>query len=425
MSKNNKNDTPMVVRHSVKQLGAGKTLILGIQHTFTMFGATVLVPLLTGLNVSVALFMAGLATLFFHFVTKRKMPVFLGSSFAFIPAIISVGNSEGLAYARGGIVIAGLIYLVVALLVYLFGVEKILNFFPPVVTGSIIMSIGLTLAGTAITNASQHWGVAVITFLAVMIISIYAKGFLKLVPVLGGLVVGFVAALVFGIVDFTPVAEASWFGVPPFELPKFSISSIIAIAPVAIATVVEHFGDVIAISETCGEDYTKDPGVHRTLIGDGVGTSISALVGGPANTTYSENTGVLALTKVFDPVVMRIAAIFAIILGLVPKLGAIIGIIPSAVIGGMSIIVFGMIASIGSRTFVDNGVDFSAGRNQIILSAIMVLSLGGDAVPGGMATAAILGIVLNKILPEAKPIDRSAKPEGIIEELEELHEDLD
>jgi len=407
-------------------LSAGKKAILGLQHTFTMFGATVLVPIITGLNISVALFMAGIGTLFFHMVTKKKVPVFLGSSFAFIAPILAVAGAvavkngiaynpgdtyaEGLAYAQGGIVIAGLVYVVLAGLVYIFGYEKIISFFPPVVTGPIIMTIGLLLAPTAIGMASGNWLLAIVALATVTAVSIFAKGFMKVLPVLIGLIVGYFVSILTGNVDFAPMLEAKWFGVPSFQLAKFDMEMIFIIAPVAIATMVEHIGDVLAVGATVEKDLMKEPGLHRTLIGDGIATSISAMFGGPANTTYSENTGVLALTKVYNPVVMRIAACFAIILSIIPKLGAFISTIPTPVVGGISIVLFGMIASVGARTVVENAVDFSKPRNLIISAVILVLGLGGATLPvkigaiafsvSGMALGAIVGIILNKILPQ-------------------------
>ena len=388
-------------------LGSGKKVVLGIQHTFTMFGATVLVPILTGLDVSVALFMAGIGTLFFHLVTSGKVPVFLGSSFAFIAPILAVGARFGLPYAQGGIVIAGLVYLVLALLVALFGAKRIISFFPPVVTGPIIMVIGLILAGTAVSSASTNWFLAVVSFAIMAFISIFTKGFIQMLPVLCGLAGGYIVALITGNVDFSPFERAGWIGVPNFTVAQFDINAILMIAPVAIATMVEHIGDVIAIGATTGKDYIKNPGLHRTLIGDGLATSISAILGGPANTTYSENTGVVALTRVFNPIVMRIAACFAILLSVIPKLSAFINTIPTAVIGGISIVLFGMIASIGARTLVENKVDFTKPRNLLIAAVILVIGLGGTTLTIGsfsldapLALAAIVGIILNKILPE-------------------------
>lgn len=404
------------------ELSMAKRIFLGMQHTFTMFGATVLVPIITGLDISVALFMAGVCTLIFHLVlTKKKIPVFLGSSFAFIAPIAAVvemvtarGGTDGLAYARGGIVVAGMVYVVVAALIYVFGVKKVVNFFPPIVTGPIILVIGLKLAPTAIDMASGNWMLAIVSFLTVVGVSIYAKGFLKVVPVIIGLIVGYVVAVLTGNVDFAPVAAASWIGLPPFQMAKFDFQSIMIVAPVAIATIVEHIGDVIAIGATVENDFLEDPGLHRTMLGDGLMTALSAMFGGPANTTYSENTGVLALTKVWDPLIMRIAAVFAIILAVVPKLSAIISTIPTSVVGGISIVLFGMIASIGARTLVEEQVDFKLSKNLIIAAVILVLGLGGAVLPinlgfvefsiEGMALAAIVGIILNQILPHEKEI---------------------
>ncbi len=387
-----------------------KKIILGLQHTFTMFGATVLVPLITGLNISVALFMAGVGTLIFHLITKGKVPAFLGSSFAFIAPILAVAEMSNLQYAQGGLVVAGLIYLVMAGLISIFGVEKIISFFPPIVTGPIIMVIGLKLAPTAVNDmASTNWTLAIVSFSIVTIVSIYGKGFLKVLPVLMGLIGGYTVAVITGNVDFTPVIEANWFGLPEFQMAKFSFNTVMMVAPIAVATMIEHVGDVLAIGTTVDKDFVKDPGLQKTLLGDGIATSISAMFGGPANTTYSENTGVLALTKVHDPGIVRIAAVFAIILGLMPKLGAVISTIPTAVVGGISIVLFGMIAAVGARSLVENQIDFSKSKNLIVAAVILVLGLGGASLPinigvinftiEGMALAAIVGIILNKILP--------------------------
>lgn len=405
------------IRNALEQLGTGKTILLGMQHTFTMFGATVLVPILTGLDVSVALFMAGVCTLLGHLIMKNRVPVFLGSSFAFIAPIITVvemskATGHGTAYATGGIVIAGLVYAIFAILIHLFGVEKIVSFFPPIVCGPMIMVIGLNLAPTAIGMASENWLLAIVAFIVVVAVNIFAKGFLQIIPVITGLIVGYIVALVTGHIDLTPVSQAAWFGLPKFTIAKFDLQYIMVIAPVALATIVEHIGDVIAIGATVEDDFTKDPGLHRTMLADGLMTSLSALVGGPANTTYSENTGVLALTRVWDPLVMKIAAVFAIILGGVPKIAALISTIPGSVIGGISIVLFGMIASIGLRTVVENQVDFTKSRNLIIAATILVLGIGGAVLPinigsfslslQGMGLAAIVGIILNKVLPEVR-----------------------
>lgn len=403
-------------------VGPGKTLILGLQHTFTMFGATVLVPILTGMDISVALFMAGIGTLFFHLVTKGKVPVFLGSSFAFIAPFIACAAAYSPQHAMGGIVVAGLIYVALAVLVYFLGADTIISFFPPIVTGPIIMVIGLNLASVAVGSASENWLMALVSFSIVVFVNIFLKGFAKSLPVLTGLAVSYIiAALVTAagiapLIDFSGIKAAAWVGLPSFTVAKFDFGAIMLIAPVAICTMVEHIGDVIAVGTICNRNFIKDPGLMRTLIGDGVATSISAMFGGPANTTYSENTGVLALTRRFNPTIMRIAACFAILLGLVPKLGAVISSIPAPIIGGISIVLFGMIASIGGRTLVENQVDFQSARNLIIAAVILVLGLGGASVPfaigavefniQGMALAAIVGIILNKILPGAQKYSR-------------------
>lgn len=384
-----------------KELGVPKTVLLGSQHAFTMFGATILVPLLTGFDVSVALFMAGICTLMFHLITQGKVPVFMGSSFSFIAPVLAVVAAKGdVSYAQGGLIACGLMYLLMSILLHMFGVEKITKFFPPIVTGPIIISIGLKLAPTAISMAANNWILAGVALLTVIIVNMFGKGMVKLIPVLIGVVVGYIVALVLGEVDLTPVGEAAWFGIPKFNFPKFDVEAIMMILPVALVTIVEHIGDVIAIGETAGKDFTVDPGLDRTMFGNGVATALSATFGGPASTTYSENTGVLALTRVVDPKVMQIASIFAIALGGIPKLSALIGTIPQGVLGGVSIILFGMIASVGLRALVEGRVNLFETKNQLIAAVILVLALGGEAVPGGMATAAIAGIFMNAVLPE-------------------------
>ena len=388
-------------------LSPAKRFILGLQHVAAMFGATILVPLQTGLHPSVALLTAGLGTLLFHLVTKRKVPVFLGSSFAYIAAIQMVGANEGLEYATGGLIVAGLVYLLLAGLVFLFGVDRVRSFFPPVVAGPMIMVIGLTLSPTAVGMASQNWAVAAITLLAVLLTSVYAKGFFKLLPIMSGLLVGFAAAMAFGIVDWTSVAAADWFAVPPVMAPKFCLSAIMAIAPLALVTMVEHIGDITTNGAVIGKDLIRDPGLHRTLIGDGLATALAGLLGGPANTTYSENTGVLAVTKVYDPGIIRIAAVVAIVMAFIGKLGALLQAIPGPVMGGISIVLFGMITSVGIRQVVDARVDFANNRNLVIAAVILVLGIGGAALPlpgglqlSGMALSALAGVILNKLLPE-------------------------
>jgi len=385
-------------------LTTGKKVVLGLQHTFTMFGATVLVPILTGLDVSVALFMAGVCTIWFHLITQGKVPIFLGSSFAFIAPIIIVAAQFGMPYAQGGIVISGIIYLVFALLVGLFGPKRVISFFPAIVTGPIIIIIGMMLAPVAIGSASQNWWLAAVSLVIVAIVAIFTKGFIRVLPVLCGLLGGYIVAAVTGNVDFTPIKEAAWFGLPNFTIAKFDINAIMIIAPVAIATMVEHIGDMASIRALTGKDVIMNPGLHRTLVGDGVASSISAMFGGPANTTYSENTGVLALTRVFNPIVMRIAACFAILLSITPKLSAFISTIPAPIVGGISIVLFGMIASVGVRNLVENNVDFKKPRNMIIFAVVMVFGLGlGDLrllTLSPLAFGAIVGIILNKVLPE-------------------------
>ncbi|PAB56636.1 uracil-xanthine permease family protein [Anaeromicrobium sediminis] len=393
----------------ISTLGPLKGITLGIQHVFTLFASTVLVPILTGLDIGVALVMSGIGTLLFHFVTKGKVPAYLGSSFSFIAPVILAGELYGLDYARGGIVVAGIIYIIFAWLISIYGPEKILRYFPPVVTGPIIIVISMTLAPNAIKMASQDWLLSMVTLAVIIGISMYGKGFLKIVPVIIGLGAGYLLAVILGKIDYSPIAQATWIGVPNFAMPKFNLGAIMIVAPIALTTVVEHIGDVLAMSGVVKKDLARDPGINRTLIGDGLATSVSAFFGGPANTTYSQNTGVLALTKVWDPKVMRIAAVMTILIGLIPKLNAFTSTIPKPVIGGAVIILFGMIASIGARTLVDNNVDFSKSRNMIIIAVILVFGLGGAVIPikigytevrlVGMALAAMVGIILNIILP--------------------------
>ncbi|NLI61490.1 MAG: purine/pyrimidine permease [Clostridiales bacterium] len=398
------------------KLSPWKILLLGIQHVFAMFGATVLVPALTGLDPAVALFTAGVGTLIFHIVTKGKVPAFLGSSFAFIAAIQTVVQNQGIPYAGGGIIVAGLLYLVLAGLVLIFGVERIRSFFPPLVTGPMIMVIGLTLSPTIISSnivgadigtIGQRWVVVLAVVATMVIVSIFVKGFFKLVPVLLGIIVGYIVSILFGFVDFSVIKEAPLFALPSFQLAKFDIKAISLIAPIAIVTFMEHIGDMTTNGAVVGKDFFQDPGLHRTLIGDGLATMFAGLLGGPSNTTYSENTGVLAVTKVYNPFILRVAAIFAIILSLSGKIGAILQSIPAPVMGGVSILLFGMIASVGLRTLAEAKIDFTHSRNLIIISLMLVMGLSGvefDIIPGatlsGMSLAALIGVVLNKILPE-------------------------
>ena len=400
----------------------GKNVVMGLQHTFVMFGATVLVPIITGLDVGVTLFAAGIGTWIFHIVTGFKVPVFLGSSFAFIPGIAAVAASQGLPYALGGIVIAGLLYVVVAVIFKFVSYDNLHKILPPHVTGPMIILIGLILAPVAVSSANGTnspgvvdligvngcWAVALFTFAVGIFVKIgfpkFGWKFLSNLPVLFALIAGYLLAIIIGIVDFSSVANASWIGFPKFTFPKFSVEAITIMVPIAIVTMVEHFGDVLAIGNVVGKDFIKDPGIHRTLIGDGIATSVSALIGGPANTTYSENTGAVALTGVKNPVVMRIAAVFAIVLAMIPKFTALIGTIPAPVIGGISILLFGMISSIGIKNMVDAKVNLSNAKLLIITATMLVLGLGGAAFKfgninlSGLGLAAIFGIILNLIL---------------------------
>lgn len=404
----------------VKTLGAGKTIILGLQHTFAMFGATVLVPILTGLPIATTLLMAGVGTLLFHLLTKGKVPAFLGSSFAFLGGYAAVAplmedgtpNIEMLPYACGGVFCAGLLYLLLAALIKGFGAKRVMRFFPPVVTGPIIISIGLILAPSAINNCATNWPIALIALATVIVFNIWGRGMAKIVPILIGVAVSYLAAILMGEVEFSGIQDESILGLPEITLMKFDVSAIITIMPIALATMMEHIGDISAIGATTGKNYIADPGLHRTLLGDGLATCLAAAIGAPANTTYGENTGVLALTKVYDPMVMRIAAAFAIALSCIPKVAFVIECIPAATIGGISFILYGMISAIGIRNVVENRVDFTRSRNTIIAALILVCALGFNSLGGitftllgaditlsGLAIASIVGIAANAILP--------------------------
>lgn len=418
--------------YDAKALGTPKVLVLGLQHMFAMFGATILVPMLTGLDVSTTLLFAGLGTLLFHLLTKGKVPAFLGSSFAFLggyaaiaPMIDGKPNAEMLPYACLGVACAGLLYFVLALLIKVFGTAKVMQFFPPIVTGPIIIAIGLTLSQSAIDNCATDWLIAIIAIVLVVVCNIWGKGMIKIVPIIIGVLGSYILAAVMGKVDFTQVAEAKLLGFPiHWEATAFSIigdgdvayiiTAIVTIMPIALATMVEHIGDVSAISSTVGINYFKEPGLHRTLMGDGLATALAALFGAPANTTYGENTGVLSLTKVFDPLVIRIAAVFAILFSFSPKFAAIIGCMPAATCGGVSLVLYGMISAVGVRNVVESKVDFTKSRNVIIAALILVLSIGinysaAGAIAfqigtitislSGLAVGALTGIILNAVLP--------------------------
>lgn len=415
--------------YDARQLGGGKMLVLGLQHMFAMFGATVLVPALTGLSVSSTLLFAGIGTLLFHLLSKGIVPAFLGSSFAFLAgywAIAPNKEPELLPYACIGVACAGLLYVVMSVLFKVFGPKKVMRYFPPIVTGPIIIAIGLTLSSSAISNCAANWWIACLAIAIVIVCNIWGKGMIKIIPILCGVVISYVVAALTGGVDFTAVKEAAWIGLPfkysetvfsVFEKPDVSliITSIITIMPIALATIVEHIGDISAISSTVGKNYIANPGLHRTLLGDGLATTLASLFGAPANTTYGENTGVLALSRVYDPRVIRIAAYFAILFSFSPKFAALISSMPTATIGGVSLVLYGMISAVGVRNVVENQVDFSKSRNVIIAALILVLSIGikfgteAEAIVfnlgnvsislSGLAVGAIVGILLNAVLP--------------------------
>ncbi len=422
--------------YDARQLGVPKMTVLGLQHLFAMFGATVLVPMITGLSMSATLLFAGVGTLIFHCLTKFKVPAFLGSSFAFLggyAAVVEMGAAQGLdkaaslPYACLGVLCAGLLYFVLAGLFAIFGARRVMKFFPPIVTGPIIIAIGLTLSGSAINNCTANWWIALTAILVIILCNIFGKGMIKIIPIILGVLASYLVAVIFqlcgqNVIDFAPVKEAAWIGLP-FKMQDTAIavftgkatnwglvlSAIITIMPISLATMVEHIGDMCAISSTTGRDYLSDPGLHRTLMGDGIATALASLFGAPANTTYGENTGVLNLTQVFDPRVIRIAACFAILLSFCPKFAAIVSTMPAATVGGVSLVLYGMISAVGVRNVVESQVDFTKSRNVIVAALILVLSIGIAYGPGsvgfgavkfsGLAVAAIVGIALNAILP--------------------------
>ena len=405
--------------YDARELGAGRMFVLGFQHMFAMFGATVLVPILTGLDVSTTLLFAGLGTLLFHLITGGIVPAFLGSSFAFLggyatiaPMINGQPNKEMLPYACFGVACAGLVYVILSALFKAFGAKKVMRFFPPIVTGPIIILIGLNLSGTAVTNASTNWALALVAIVIIIVANIWGKGMIKIIPILLGVVGSYIVALIFHQVDFTEVASANFVGLQKFVIAKFDITSILVMAPIAIAAMMEHIGDISAISSTTGKNFISDPGLHRTLLGDGLATAIAGMFGGPANTTYGENTGVLALSRVYDPRVIRIAAVYAIILSFSPKFDALVNSIPTAIVGGVSFVLYGMISAVGVRNVVENQVDLTKSRNLIIAAVIFVSGLGFSSAGGitftigsaditltGLAIAALAGVVLNAVLP--------------------------
>lgn len=457
-----KNNTPLGAEgiYDARTLGVPKMLILGFQHMFAMFGATVLVPLLTGLDIATTLLMAGLGTLLFHLLTKGKVPAFLGSSFAFLGGYAAIttmadgsSNAEMLPYACLGVACAGIVYLIVAALIKVVGISKVMRFFPPVVTGPIIISIGLSLCGSAKANCDANWVLALCALAIVIIFNIWGRGMVKIIPILLGVLGSFAVAGIlavacgqtieladgsqyiamfgkenlklFSVAALDNVKNAAWIGLPVhWEKTVFGgidwsnvtmiVSAIIAITPIALATMMEHIGDISAISSTTKKNFIEDPGLHRTLLGDGLATTLASLFGGPANTTYGENTGVLALSKVYDPRVIRIAAVFAVILSFSPKFAAVVNLIPTAVIGGVSFILYGMISAIGIRNLIENQIDFSKSRNLIITAVILVCALSGVAIPinatakiTSLAVASIAGIVLNIIFPSCDYVEKT------------------
>ena len=423
--------------YDARPLGKGRMFLLGFQHMFAMFGATVLVPILTGLDVSTTLLFAGLGTLLFHLITGGKVPAFLGSSFAFLGGYAAVApmlgefqdqpNLEMLPYACFGVLCAGLMYVILAALFKAFGASKVMRFFPPIVTGPIIIAIGLNLSSSAINNCSKNWWVAIVAIAIIVACNIWGKGMIKIIPILLGVIGSYVLAV---IVDpavrenvVKNVSEAKWIALPIhmehtviglFMRDNLDghllLTSVVTIVPLSLATMVEHIGDVSAISSTCNRNYIENPGLHRTLMGDGLATSLAALFGAPANTTYGENTGVLALSKIYDPRVIRIAAVLAMLFSFSPKFAAIISSMPGGTIGGVSLVLYGMISAVGVRNVVENKVDFTKSRNVLVAALILVLSIGisyssagalqlGPISLSGLAVGSIVGIALNAIMP--------------------------
>ena len=433
--------------YDARQLGGGKVAILGLQHLFAMFGATVLVPILTGLPVATTLLFAGLGTLLFHVLTGRKVPAFLGSSFAFLGGYFAIAPNQEpdlLPYACFGVAIAGLVYLILAALFKAFGSNKVMRYFPPVVTGPIIIAIGINLAPSAINNCNSNWIIALVAILIIIICNIWGRGMIRIIPILCGVFGSFIVAAFWpGAIDWTLVREAPWIGLPivwnrtVFGLfgsgqadTGLLLTAVITILPISFATMMEHIGDISAISSTVGRNYIQDPGLHRTLTGDGVATTIASLFGAPANTTYGENTGGLTLTKVFDPMVIRLAAVFAVLLSFCPKFSAIIEVMPAATVGGISLVLYGMISAVGVRNIVETKVDFTKSRNVIIAALILVLSIGinySDAGAisftagsmtinlSGLAIGSLVGILLNAILPgkDYDFVEGEANPTGV------------
>jgi uracil permease len=393
-----------------KQLSHGQKTIVGVQFLFVAFGATVLVPLLVGLDPSTALFTAGVGTLIFHLVTKGIVPIFLGSSFAFIAPIVKATELYGLAGTLSGLVAVGLVYFLMSALVRWQGIKLIKRLFPPVVIGPVIMLIGLSLAGTGVNMATEDWLLAIIALVTAVVVSLFAKGLLKLIPIFAGIIVGYTVAMILGRVDLSGISEAAWFSLPQFVKPEFSWGAILFMIPVAIAPVIEHVGDVYAVSQVANKDFVKEPGLHRTMFGDGIACIFAGLIGGPPVTTYSEVTGAMVLTKVTDPTVIRIAAITGILFSMVGKVSAFLRSIPGSVLGGIMLLLFGMIAATGINNMIHNKTDMSNTRNLIIVSLILTTGIGGAILTiggvsmTGIGLSALIGVILNLIIPQTKEV---------------------
>lgn len=395
-----------------------KNILVGVQFLFVAFGATVLVPLLTGIDPSVALFAAGVGTLLFHFITKGKVPVYLGSSFAFIAPIQYCVQEYGMAGALSGIIAVGAVYSLVSMIVKSGKGDIIQRLFPSVVVGPVIMVIGLSLSKVGVDMASSNWPVALISLVTAIAFSVYGKGMMKLIPIVAGLVVGYIASLFFGIVDFTPIQESAWIALPKFVMPEWNTNAILYMLPVAVAPIIEHIGDMYAISAVAEKNFTKDPGLHRTLLGDGVATAFAGFVGGPPNTTYSEVTGAIQLTKMTNPAILRITAVTAIVFSVVGKLSGFLKSIPTAVLGGIMLLLFGMIASVGIKTLIEARAELEKTRSQVIVSLILTIGIGGAVMSvgeislSGIGLASLVGVILNLILPDkSKPVAMNGKSE--------------
>ncbi len=393
---------------SNEKLNPIQKTIVGTQFLFVAFGATVLVPLLVGMDPSVALFTAGIGTLIFHLITKGKVPIFLGSSFAFIAPILKATELYGLPGALSGLIAVGVVYGIMSALIKFRGVNFVAQLFPPVVVGPVIMLIGLSLASTGVDMAKSNWALAIISLATTIIVTLFGKGLLRLIPIFAGIVVGYIAAMCLGVIDFQPVVEAPWFSLPAFVRPQFCWEAMIFMIPVAIAPVIEHIGDVYAINEVARKDFIKDPGLHRTMLGDGAACVAASLLGGPPVTTYSEVTGAISLTKITDPSVIRIAAIVGILFSVLGKISAVLKTIPNAVLGGIMLLLFGTIAAVGVNNLIKNKVDMGNTRNLVIASLILTLGIGGAEMSfsgitiGGIGLAALVGVILNLIIPKGK-----------------------